>query len=250
MRSTPRRFVPPEGRRTQTPPEAQIAGLDRTRQGRLVRILGRAIGASACLFAPAVLAEDEKSSWKFTNPFSPCVGDCTVALMAGKSITLTPATSIFLRMERIENYRWDNSYIVTLSTSRTLVQYGKYFSIDPEIGVGRYHGNAHGGGEAWLAFYLRWRYFPWNDYVRTSIGVGMGPSLASKIGIDSNGIKTTGGVDLANFFSPELELSLPSTPGIGLVIRFHHRSYMWGTFPHAAADADAQFWTAGLRVHF
>lgn len=171
-------------------------------------------------------------------------------MMAGKSIALTPATAMFLRGELIENYKWDNSWIVTLSSSRTLVQYGKYISLDPEIGVGRYHGNAFGGGEVWLALYLRWRYFPWNDYVRTSIGVGMGPSLASNISINANGIYTNNGVGFANFFSPELELSLPSTPGIGLVIRFHHRSYMWGTFHHAPTDADAQFWTAGLRIHF
>ena len=212
-------------------------------------MLRRAILAFACLLAPAALADDrEQSSWKVTNPFSPCGGDCSIALLAGKSISLTPATSIFLLKEPPEKWQWDNSYIVTLSTSRTLVQYGEYFSIDPEIGVGRYHGNAY-GGEVWLALYLRWRYFPWNDYVRTSVGVGIGPSVASNIGIWSpDGIWTTSGVAVANFFSPELELALPSTPGIGLVVRFHHRSYMWGVYQQTGADA--QFWTAGLRVHF
>ncbi|CAN5403779.1 hypothetical protein BH10PSE6_BH10PSE6_08480 [soil metagenome] len=241
--------VSPEGGGTETRPGPQIARPYRTKRRGLRRMLGRAALAIAGLFAPAALADDrEPSSWKVTNLFSPCAGDCTIALIAGKSIALTPATSIFLlNYKPPGQWKWDDSYIVTLSTSRTLVQYGKYFSIDPEIGVGRYHGNAY-GGEAWLAFYLRWRYFPWNDYVRTSVGVGMGPSVASNISAGPGGIRTTSGVGVANFFSPELELALPNQPGIGLVVRFHHRSYMWGILPNTGADA--QFWSAGLRVHF
>lgn len=221
------------------------------RKGRKLRtVVAGAVLAVACQYVPAASADDrEQSSWKVTNPLSPCAGDCSVALLAGKSIALTPATSIFLfnNYKAPGEWQWDNSFIVTLSTSRTLVRYGEYFSIDPEIGVGRYHGNAY-GGEAWLAFYLRWRYFPWNDYVRTSVGVGMGPSFANNVALTPQGIRTISGASFANFFSPELELSLPSQPGIGLVVRFHHRSSIWGLLPDYSGDA--QFWTAGLRVHF
>lgn len=222
----------------------------RRRVQRFFSAIGGAVIAVSSQFVPAASAEDrEHSSWKVTNPLSPCAGDCSVALLAGKSIALTPATSIFLfnNYKAPGEWQWDNSFIVTLSASRTLVQYGQYVSLDPEIGVGRYHGNAY-GGEAWLAFYLRWRYFPWNDYVRTSVGVGMGPSLANNVALTPQGIRTINGVGVINFFSPELELALPTQPGIGLVVRFHHRSSIWGLIPDKTGDA--QFWTAGLRIHF
>ena len=136
---------------------------------------------------------------------------------------------------------------MTLTASRTLVRYGDYFSIDPEIGVGRYLGKAY-GLEAWLALYFRWRYFPWSDYVRTSIGVGFGPSVANNVIVGPQGVRTTSGVGIANYFSPEIELGLPSQPGIGLVVRYHHRSSIWGVLP--GDTGDAQFWTMGLRIHF
>ena len=191
--------------------------------------------------------EQKKDLWEFISPFSVCTGDCNVALLAGKSVSRTPMTSIFIHFQGPETWQWDDAYIVTLSASRSLVRYGKYFSIDPEIGVGRYLGNAY-GFETWLSLYLRWRYFPWSDYVRTSIGVGFGPSVASNVFIGQTGLTTTSGVGVANYFSPELELGLASQPSWGLVLRFHHRSNIWGVIP--SNTDDAQFWTVGMRIHF
>jgi hypothetical protein len=210
-------------------------------------LAGAALGI-ACQYAPAAVTDDQgQSSWQVTSPFSPCAGDCSIALLAGKSVSRTPMTSIFIHFEPPGTWQWDDTYILTLSASRTLVRYGKYFSIDPEIGVGRYLGDAY-GTEVWAAVYLRWRYFPWNDYVRTSIGVGFGPNIADNVAVGSTGVRTTSGVGIANYFSPEIELSLPSQPDVGLVVRYHHRSSIWGVLPNTSGSA--QFWTAGLRVHF
>jgi hypothetical protein len=30
----------------------------------------------------------------------------------------------------------------------------------------------------WLAFYARWKYFPWNDYVRTTVAASTGVNYA------------------------------------------------------------------------
>ena len=59
-------------------------------------------------------------------------------------------TSMFLKFESPSTWQWDNTYVVALALSRPLVQYGKYFSIDPEIGVARRFGDAP-GVEGWVA---------------------------------------------------------------------------------------------------
>ncbi len=116
--------------------------------------MGGAILAITWQGATAALADDrEHTSWKVTDPFSACAKDCSIALLAGKTVSLTPMTSVFIHFQSPGTWQWDNTYIATLSASRTLVRYGNYFSIDPEIGVGRYFGDAY-GTEAWLALYL------------------------------------------------------------------------------------------------
>ena len=77
----------------------------------------------------------------------------------------------------------------------------------------------------------------------------MGPSLANNVFVGpQKKLRTTSGVGIANYFSPEIEFGLPSHPGVGLVVRFHHRSNIWGIVPDTSDDA--QFWTVGLRLHF
>jgi hypothetical protein len=189
----------------------------------------------------------EKSRWEINDLFSPCKGDCGVALLFGKSVSRTPMTSIFLHFQSPAYWQWDDTYIATLSAKRTWIKFGKYFSIDPEIGIGRRFGVAD-GAEAWLALYVRWHYFPWSDYVRTSIGAGIGPSLAPNVTIGPNGLFNNGGVAIANYFSPELEIGLPSHPDFNLVVRYQHRSNIWGVLQNNSEDS--QFWTVGMRINF
>jgi len=214
---------------------------------KVVATVALAVAWLSSMPALADQPEQKKDLWEFIIPFSACTGDCNIALLAGKSASRTPMTSVFIHFQGPETWQWDDTYIVTLSASRTLVRYGRYFSIDPEIGVGRYLGNTY-GFEGWLSLYLRWRYFPWSDYVRTSIGVGFGPSVASNVVIAPTGVMTTSGVGVANYFSPEIELGLASQPNWGLVLRYHHRSSIWGVISN---NSDApQFWTVGMRMHF
>jgi hypothetical protein len=214
---------------------------------RIWAVVALAIAWQSATPALADEPEKEKVVWEVINPFSPCTGDCGIAALAGKSVSQTAMTSIFIRFEPPGTWQWDNSYLVSLSASRTLVRYGKYFSIDPEIGFAKRFGDAS-GIEGWFSVYVRWRYFPWSDYVRTSIGVGIGPSVASNVTVVTGHVWNKSGVGVANYFSPELELGIPSIPSIGLVVRFHHRSNVWGLFPDTSDEA--QYWTFGFRAHF
>jgi hypothetical protein len=189
----------------------------------------------------------EQSRWEVNDLFSPCKGECGVAMLFGKSVSRTPMTSIFIQFQSPGYWQWDDTYVATLSAKRTWIHFGKYFSIEPEIGIGRRFGVAT-GTEGWLALYMRWHHFPWSDFVRTSIGVGVGPSLAENVRIGPNGLYDNGGVSLANYFSPELEIGLPSHPDVNLVMRYQHRSNIWGVLQNNSDDS--QFWTVGMRVNF
>jgi hypothetical protein len=88
----------------------------------------------------------------------------------------------------------------------------------------------------WLALYARWRYFPWNDYVRTAAAVSTGVNYASAV--PQYEVYYSGnnqGERLLHYISPELTFGLPSTPDTDFVIRSHHRSgggqYFGDNFP-------------------
>lgn len=156
-------------------------------------------------------------------------------------------TSTFLHFESPSNWKWDYEFIVAMAASRSLLRYKGFFSIEPEIGVAKRFGTAD-GVEGWAAIFLRWKAFPWNDYVRTSIAIGVGPSVSGNVVIEPSYVRNTEGTGVANYFSPELTVGLPSQPRFDLVVRYHHRSQIWGLIP-LTTDA-TQFWTAGFRARF
>jgi hypothetical protein len=192
-------------------------------------------------------AEGQDSGWVVTNFFSPCARNCEITMLAGQSVTLTPATSIFLHAAPPSTWRWDDSYVLLGAFSRPLVSYSGYFSISPEIGLARRFGPAS-GFEAWVALFFRWTWFPWNQYIRTSVGVGVGPSLSNDTTIIRGSVVSNNGVHVINYFSPEITLGIPSEPRWDAVIRFQHRSPIWGLLPESAGFP--QFWTFGMRFRF
>jgi hypothetical protein len=77
-------------------------------------------------------------------------------------------------------YHFGDSYFLAGSFSRTFAEIGPYVSYEIETGAGQRFGSLH-EEEVWLALYARWKYFPWNDYVRTTAAVLTGVNYASAI---------------------------------------------------------------------
>jgi len=127
---------------------------------------------------------------------------------------------------------WENKLDFELET--TIVQhFGKQdnFEIDP------------------IAIIARWRAFPWNKTLPTTIAIGDGVSVASKkptLELKRRGINGT--AKTLNYVMAEITLSLPDYPKWALVARYHHRSGMFGTF-HGVHDASTAF-AAGLKYWF
>jgi hypothetical protein len=156
-------------------------------------------------------------------------------------------------------YKFGDSYFVGGSLSRVLGELGQFVAFEIESGVGQRFGSLH-EEEVRIAFYARWTYFPWNNYLRTSLAASTGVSYAS--GIPTYEILESGnnqGARLLHYLSPEITFGLPSMPDTDLVIRSHHRSgggaFFGDNFPvygslFHGVDGGVQYLTAGIRQHF
>jgi hypothetical protein len=86
-----------------------------------------------------------------------------------------------------------------------------------------------------LYLILRWKYFPWNHFVTTTVAIGDGGSYTSHIlpgEKDDPGLKPgTTSNDLRrflNFFLLEATFAMPKHPKLQLVTRLHHRCTLFG----------------------
>jgi hypothetical protein len=212
-----------------------------------------ALTALVFVLLPALgrAAEEEESPiashWAKGDSF--CDNTCAVTFSAGK----------FLKTEMVQVFGttdefipiWDctceGSGIVTGAFTRKIGDFGQYVGIDAEAGIGKRFG-ATKEIELWGATYYRWKWFPWNDYVRTTIGVSTGFNWASGIP-EKERIRAINkvGRQFLHYFSPEITFALPSKPEWELHVRIHHCS---GWFFYRDIGGGAQFLTLGVRKYF
>ena len=186
--------------------------------------------------------------WYTDNYFSSCDGNCSASIFGGALVT-TAMTSIFIRHPNVpSNWHWGDSNILGGVFSRRLATLWGVIDVEPEIGIAQRFGTLD-ATESWAAVYFRWTWFPWNDYVRTTIGLPLGLSLASKVdSLERNANSNEHGSILLNYFSPEITFALPQYPGDELFFRFHHRSGIFGLINHV--HAGTQYGVVGLRYRF
>jgi hypothetical protein len=129
-----------------------------------------------------------------------------------------------------------------------LGQIGDYFAIEGEVGTSVRFGD-ESLGEGWVGLYLRYDGLPWNDTVYTTIGVNTGLSYLTDIseferGRDSGGRAS----ELLHYMGPELTFADPDNKDLELVLRYHHRSGVFGLFDDVVSGST--FISAGVRVRF
>ena len=196
--------------------------------------------------------------WNGDNFFGPCRGDCAISLYGGKEVTTSMERIFFVKYppKLLPDWNWRGTYIAAATFSRRLVSFMDVLSIEPEFGIGQRFGQMH-ATEFWGVFNIRWIAFPWNNYIKTSIGLADGLSVTTKVDSKErllNNRKVVGnklvftGSNVMNFFTPELTLALPQYPDYELLFRFHHRSGVYGLINDT--HAGAQFYTVGLRARF
>tara|TARA_R110000868_G_scaffold380784_1_gene646930 strand:- start:101885 stop:102541 length:657 start_codon:yes stop_codon:yes gene_type:complete len=99
-------------------------------------------------------------------------------------------------------------------------------------------------------FELRWRKFPWDKYLLTSIAIGTGPSYVTRI--PSNEARQVSNPNNVrhwlNSVMFEISLGLPKYPNFEIFYRLDHRSGVFGLMTPALIDSTAV--TGGFRYRF
>jgi len=158
----------------------------------------------------AVAGSPDWIDWNGENFLGPCQDDCSLALLGGRQIT-TAMSSIMLIHNAVPpwQWHWGDAGIIDGEFSRRLVTFWNALDIEPEIGIGKRFGDMQ-AAEFWGALAFRWTAFPWNNYVKTTIALSEGISLATQIDtVERNANPNRAGSIVLNYFSPEITVSLP-----------------------------------------
>ncbi len=160
-----------------------------------------------------------------------CLGSRTPAQAEGDwALTLYGArlNNYTLDKTLIFKARYTDSYVGVLALSWRAFSFRPYFDIEVEGQVGKHFGGGQDNWEVNAVPVARWRYFPWNDYLRTSVAVGAAGvswALGTPV-LEGSGVPHPSRVLSYEMF--EVAVSLPQWPNWAVVARLHHRSAMGG----------------------
>jgi hypothetical protein len=127
-------------------------------------------------------------------------------------------------------------------------QIGDDVTVETEVGTSVRFGD-ESLGEGWAALYLRYDGLPWNDKVYTTIGVNTGLSYLTDISEFERSRDSDGEASkLLHYIGPEVTFADPENKDLELVLRYHHRSGVFGLFDGVVSGST--FISAGIRVRF
>jgi hypothetical protein len=197
----------------------------------------------------AELPAAQALAWSPAELFAPCEGDCAVATYWGAYVEDGLLDLVLSPKSPTAWVYGEDDHLVATAISRDA---GRLFAgrlhLEPEVGIGQRYGR-QGETEVWAALFVRYRGFPWDDVVITSVAVSTGLNYSSGISyVEERRARDGDGSRLMHFFSPEITFAMPSRPGVELLFRLHHRSGVFGLVSDAWGGA--QYATVGLRVRF
>jgi hypothetical protein len=203
--------------------------------------------ACAALLAVAAAADERPSNPTGWALLSPCAANCALAVYAGTYVEDSMADVLFF--EPTFPTGWDftaGDRLIGLALSRHAATLWR-IDVEPELGIGQRLDQDV--TEIWIALYGRYRGFPWDRYLVTTMALSTGLNYASAYSEEE--IERTGetsGYRVMHFFSPEVTFAHPDNPGLELLFRFHHRSGAYGLFNDVGGGA--HYGTVGLRLRF
>ncbi len=174
----------------------------------------------------------------------------SISVLGGLTVGDSSISDLIINHGDIEGDEVGKGGFVGAAMSRQLVRFWDYFWLEAETGAGfRFEpGRDYYSPEAWGAIYLRFDGFPWNDVLRTSVGISTGLNVVAELppsetNYGQNDIPS--GAILQHYLSPEIAFSLPDKPEDELFIRIHHRSTGYGLFWDTSTGSNVV--TVGLR---
>ena len=144
-----------------------------------------------------------------------------------------------------------DNYFVGGAVERRLGRVYQHFIFEVEAGAG-YRFKEVNAPEVWAALYLRFDGFPWNHIVYTTAAINTGLSYATKVSaVEKDAGADAGnpnGSNLLHYLGPELTFADPNNRNTELVIRWHHRSGVYGLFNGVHGGSNVV--TGGIRQRF
>ena len=133
-----------------------------------------------------------------------------------------------------------------VSIGKELYHWTKHLTIEFEGFIGQHYfeddGQTRMFGELAAVFLLRYRGFPWDEYVRTTAAFGEGVSQYTMTPPSDDEYETA----RLNYLAWELTFGLPDVPQFDLVYRIHHRS----SFREKLGNGSNNYYSFGLRYFF
>jgi hypothetical protein len=212
---------------------------------RLLRKEGRLVLAAALM-----LAAGPAPAWEPSDLFAPCRGDCALAVYAGSYVEDSMSEILFTSPSPPTGWDYEGGdRLVAAALSRRAARlWSGRLTLEPEVGAGQRFGR-QGATEIWGALFVRYHGFPWDDRIITTAAVSTGLNWADTVtGVERDRAKDGEGSHWMHFFAPEITFALPSRPGTELLLRFHHRSGVFGLVSDAWGGA--QYATIGVRFRF
>lgn len=149
---------------------------------------------------------------------------------------------------------WEGTYgddtVVGGGINRQLGRFWRFFTVSAELGAYYRFGQTE-GGEFWANVGVSYDGFPWTDYVYTTLGVFIGPDYVTRLPGAEVGTAAQPEPNTSkwlNNLSPELSFALPSAPHNAVVVRYVHRSGIFGNINGVWEGSNTL--TVGYRYRF
>jgi len=150
----------------------------------------------------------------------------------------------------IRRHDFGKSGIIALAISKEIATYlNNRLGFELESVAVQHFGHQKHFEGAPIAIIARWKCFPWYKTLPTTLAIGDGISIATRK--PKLEVKRRGKHDsdkTLNYVMAEATFSLPCYPQWAFVLRYHHRSGMFGTF-HGIHDASTVL-AAGVKYWF
>lgn len=129
---------------------------------------------------------------------------------------------------------------------------GNYFDFEAEAGAGYQYSSSLPGNNSpqiWGSLYLRYKQFPWNKFVHTTVAINTGLNYSfRKTAFEEYEGRADGTKKLLHYLAPEITFSLPDRRDWELVFRLHHRSGIFGLLGCTSCGTNVV--SIGVRKHF
>ncbi len=131
----------------------------------------------------------------------------------------------------------DSNYFIAPSLGRELFYIKKYATIEAEGMLAGHFGELD-YHEYVIALNFRYHYFPWDNYLRTTLAFSEGISYSTRV-MESDGLNK----NLMNYMRFEATFGLPEYKKVDLIYGVHHRSG-----PNSVNyTGDSNFYVFGMR---